>query len=290
MVALPHFVHIGLPKTASTWLQDFFAQHTEICFVYKPKFFQWDDCFSKGRDFYLSLFKPKTGNKISLDSDEQYSVGFRYRSFNWDCCYREKHPKDFVEAAQRFVMPFDRELIAKRIQQTAPDAKIMIVLRNQTDWLSSLYKHHVGKGESRRFREFIKEFLPAGFYASLAEMYFKLFGKENVLILFYEDLLANPVIFLDKVSRFFGISQFDYSQIDKKAKVSLTNRGAKIMQAINFAAKKFPKSAKPIFYLDKWIFSKLSDSELISKNDKEYLRNTYAEDNKKLAKFTDAKY
>ncbi|MDO8558741.1 MAG: sulfotransferase [bacterium] len=286
MANLPHFIHIGFPKTASTWLQDLFAAHQDICFAYKPKFFHWDDCFSKGKDFYLSLFKPKSGNKISLDSDEQYSAGFRYRSFGWDCCHEEKRSEGFGKAVQKFAMPMDNELIAKRIHQTVPDAKILIVIRNQADWLASVYKHFIrGREELRAFSKFIKEdaFVKVGFYSAIVDLYFKLFGRGNVLVLFYEELLSNPENFLDKISDFFGIDKFDHSRINTRAKVSLTNRGAKILRIINFAARKFPWVARPIFYLDRKFLSRLNDSKFISDKDREYLANLYAEDNKKLA-------
>ena len=287
MANLPHFIHIGFPKTASTWLQDLFAAHKDICFVYKPKFFHWDDCFSKGRDFYLSLFKPSSGNKICLDSVEQYSAGFRYRSFGWDCCYKEKRSEGFGKAVQKFVMPMDNELIARRIHQTAPDAKILIVIRNQEDWLASVYKHFIrGREELRAFSKFIKEdaFVKVGFYSAIVDLYFKLFGRGNVLVLFYEELSKDPKNFLDKISDFFGIDKFDYSQINTKAKVSLTNRGAKILRIVNFAARRFSWAAKPVFYLDRKFLSKLNDSKFISDKDREYLANLYAEDNEKLAK------
>lgn len=287
MTNLPHFIHIGFPKTASTWLQDLFAAHKDICFAYKPKFFHWDDCFSKGKDFYLSLFETKSGHKISLDSDEQYSAGFRYRSFGWDCHCKEKQSENFVRSIQKFAMPMDNELIARRIYQTMPGAKILMVIRNQADWLASVYKHFIrGREELRAFSKFIKEdaFVKVGFYSATVDLYFQLFGRGNVLVLFYEELSGNPKNFLDKISDFFGIDKFDYAQIDTKAKVSLTNRGAKIMRIVNFAARKFSWAAKPVFYLDRKFLSKLNDSEFVSAEDRDYLINLYAEDNKKLAK------
>ena len=133
------------------------------------------------------------------------------------------------------------------------------------------------------FRRFIKEknFESDGFYSSLIELYFKLFGRENVLVVFYEELLNDAKDFLAKISDFLGISAFDYSQINRKTKISLTNRGAKIIQKINRL--KCPLLAKPFFYLDRRLFRRLNDSELLSPKDKEYLINLYREDNKKLA-------
>lgn len=285
MPNLPHFIHIGFPKTASTWLQDLFAAHPEICFVYKPKFFHWDDCFSKGKDFYLSLFKPTDANKISLDSDEQYSVGIRHGAFNWDCCYKPQHSKKFADHARKFSLPPDQELIAKRIHQTLPDAKIIMVLRNQPDWLISRYKHFLIKGESRAFREFIKDqsVLKPAFYYSIVDFYFKLFGRGNVLVIFYEELIAEPEKFLNKISDFMGISKFDYEKANKKSRVGLTNRGAKIIQKINLAGSMAPVISKPIFYLDRKVFKKMQDVSLVPAKEKQALADFYAKDNQKLS-------
>ena len=281
----PHFVHIGFPKTASTWLQELFGARKEICFLYKPNFFHWDDCFSKGKDFYFSLFQPKEGNKIFLDSDEAYAIGRRFGSFGWDCLCQPN-----LKLSDKFILPSDRQLIANRIHEISPEAKILMVIRNQADWLSSVYKHHIRKGEHGSFGKFLdssdctypgKDFLSAGFYSQTAELYFRLFGKENVLVLFYEDLINNPTGFLDKVSDFLGINKFDYGHISRKAKLSLTNRGAKIIQKINCL--KCPLLSRPFFYLDRKLFRKLNDPELISRKEKEYIIHLYEEDNKKLA-------
>lgn len=284
MTNLPHFIHIGYPKTASTWLQDLFNTHKDICFVYKPKFFCFDDCFSKGKEFYQNLFHFNEGNKVFMDSDEAYAMGERFGSFGWDCCYKPKHSPAFGKLARKYLLPPDKELIARRIHETLPQAKIIMVLRNQTDWLVSLYKHWLIKWETRPFIKFVEELSPHGFYAPLVESYFRLFGRENVLVLFYEELVSNPVNFLDKISNFMGISKFDYSQIDNKARVSLTNRGAKILRKVNFIAGKIHWASKPVFYLDRSLFSKFNDSKLISPQDREYVANLYVEDNEKLAK------
>lgn len=264
MLNLPHFIHIGFPKTASTWLQDFFSSHPEICFVLKPKFFQRDDYFKKGKEFYLSLFQSERGHKITGEGDETYSVG-GHSSFDG---------------------------IAQRIHQTLPEAKIIIVIRNQVDWLSSLYKHKVRKGRPWSFKKFLnsssgKEYISAGFYSTTLELYFKLFGRENVLVLFYEELENNPSEFLNKISNFLGISKFDYSRADKRIKVSLTNRGAKIKQKINYINRigfchKYLK--RFIMYIDRKLLMRLKDVELISREEKLAIRNLYAEDNKKLIK------
>lgn len=286
MTTLPHFVHIGLPKTASTWLQELFAGHPEICFVYKPKFFHWDDCFLRGKDFYLSLFKPNSASKIILDSDEQYSVGIRHGSFGWDCCYKPQHFKEFAKRAREFFLPPDRELIAKRIYQTSPSAKIIMVLRNQPDWLISRYKHYLIKGEPRSFPEFVKDksVLASAFYSPIVDLYLKLFGRGNVLVIFYEQLIGNPEKFLNKISDFMGISGFDYGKIGGKSRVGLTNRGAKIIQKINWAAGKNSSFiSKPVFYLDRKLFRRLRDINLISPEEKQALADLYAEDNQKLS-------
>lgn len=288
MVNLPHFIHIGFPKTASTWLQDLFASHKEICFVYKPKFFHWDDCFQKGKEFYLSMFNKNSSHKILLDSDEQYSAGIRFGPFGWDCCYKPQHSLNFAERARKFSLPLDRDLVAKRIHQILPNAKIMMVLRNQADWLASRYKHYLIKGESRSFGDFIKDkdVLDPAFYAPLVELYFGLFGRNNILVLFYEELVKNPPNFLNKISDFFGISKFDSGIISKKSRIGLTNRGAKIIQKINFAAQKISTikpAVRPISYFDRILFRKLKDASLISQKDRQFLSDLYADDNKKLA-------
>ena len=100
-----------------------------------------------------------------------------------------------------------------------PEASIIITLRNQVDWLLSLYKHlTAGLGVSvAKFLNFSDgKFHPKhradfpnvdalGFdFAEKCDRYVETFGRENVHILFYEDMVADPENFVRRVGDIFG--------------------------------------------------------------------------------------
>jgi hypothetical protein len=99
-----------------------------------------------------------------------------------------------------------------------PEASIIITLRNQVDWLLSLYKHlTAGLGVSvAKFLNFSEgKFHPKreedfpnvdalGFdFAEKCDRYVQTFGRENVNILFYEDMVTNLENFVRQAGDIF---------------------------------------------------------------------------------------
>jgi hypothetical protein len=100
-----------------------------------------------------------------------------------------------------------------------PDASIIITLRNQVDWLLSLYKHLThGLGVSvvkflnfsdgkfyPKHREDFPNVDALGFdFAEKCDRYIEAFGRKNVHILFYEDMATDPESFVRQVGDIFG--------------------------------------------------------------------------------------
>ena len=100
-----------------------------------------------------------------------------------------------------------------------PNASIIITLRNQVDWLLSLYKHlTAGLGVSAakflnfsdgKFHPKNEENFPnvdaMGFdFAEKCDRYVETFGRKNVHILFYEDMVTDPENFVRRVGDIFG--------------------------------------------------------------------------------------
>jgi hypothetical protein len=100
-----------------------------------------------------------------------------------------------------------------------PNASIIITLRNQVDWLLSLYKHLTPGLEvsvakflnfsNGKFHPKNEENFPnvdaLGFdFAEKCDRYVRMFGRENVHILFHEDLVTDPENFVRRVGGIFG--------------------------------------------------------------------------------------
>jgi hypothetical protein len=105
--------------------------------------------------------------------------------------------------------------VAERLQQTFPDAKILITTREQKSALRSLYGQYVRQGGEWRITTFLGSGdEPPGFapicrldhleYDLLAGHYAKLFGDNQILVLPYELLASNPIEFQQHVHNFAG--------------------------------------------------------------------------------------
>jgi len=127
------FIHVGLPKTASTLLQEIvFSALKPMTYISRPytqenhafnKLQYADDSFYAAeelRDEINNIIALEPGNKV-LISDELLSGAPFYNFIN-------------------------RGLIAKRLAEILPDAEVILFLRGQKDIIRSLYNQYVKIG------------------------------------------------------------------------------------------------------------------------------------------------
>lgn len=110
---------------------------------------------------------------------------------------------------------YDSKTIAERLAATFPDARVLVVLREQVSMLVSLYKQYVKRGGAASFERYVgappargplpafrHDFLE---YHHLVGYYQDLFGAANVLALTYELLRKNPAAFLGRLGDFLEV-------------------------------------------------------------------------------------
>jgi hypothetical protein len=121
---------------------------------------------------------------------------------------------------------FDSTLVAKRLHGYFPDAKILIVIREQKSWLLSSYLQYLTVGGNQRLKKYLNTQydgrLP-GFSSHFIEFhrlinhYQDLFGKDKVLVLPYEMLKSGQSEFIKKLSVFLQRDlNFDSLNFDRK--------------------------------------------------------------------------
>ncbi|GEM_PF-1928543 len=122
----------------------------------------------------------------------------------------------------------DPHLIARNLHRTFPEARILAVVRNQVDFLTSLYCYRVAiRGhETRTFDAFLDEDLPRGLekqlrFHELLSLYRELFGDEKVLVLPMEQLIRDETEFLEQICSFLDIAEIPEMESGK------TNRGSR---------------------------------------------------------------
>ena len=194
-------LHIGYHKTGTTWLQTriFPRTKTGFCQVARsktlvPAFVQVNpfsfEPEAVRKDFEPGIREARARNLVPVLSSERLSGN--------------PHSGGY-----------DSKNIADRLAAVFPDARVLVVIREQTSMLVSIYKQYVKAGGAAPFRRYITV-PPAGprmplfrfdflEYHRLVGYYQDLFGVTNVLVLPYELLQTQPQTFLERIGEFGGV-------------------------------------------------------------------------------------
>lgn len=110
---------------------------------------------------------------------------------------------------------YDSGLVADRLAATFPEARVLVVIREQKGMISSVYKQYVRAGGAATFRQYVNaprgrarmpvfrfEFFE---YHRLISYYQSLFSPDNVLVLPHELLQAQPEAFLGRIGAFLDV-------------------------------------------------------------------------------------
>ncbi|MEQ8753389.1 MAG: sulfotransferase [Coleofasciculus sp. G1-WW12-02] len=222
------FVHIGVAKAASTTFQKhLFDKHPEIhnLGIYPTGNLGKD---SNEINYNCAYLKDKAlrlfySNLVMLD-------GLEYRFSNNIKLYEQavkpclKFDKINLFSYERFTSVLfshdDIKIKAERLKEIFPNAKIILVIRNQTQLIISQYRDHpfdprcVRIGKPVSIDKWIKIALDDQFtkyisslnYYGIVTLYAELFGRENIGVFLFEDLVHCPDYFAEKISEFLGIN------------------------------------------------------------------------------------
>jgi len=113
---------------------------------------------------------------------------------------------------------FDAKEIGIRLATTFPEAGVLAVVREQSAATVSMYSQYITDGGDLTMAQFFDRIEPhlhrvPGFsfdfyrYDLLIGHYRNLFGADNVLVLPYEALRADPLLFLSQICRFVGVPE-----------------------------------------------------------------------------------
>ena len=204
-------------------MRSYFMQHPSIAWTRHATMFQLDPFV---REDYLARFAAAEDCDCLVDMYESLSVGYRLGSATqWDSRFALA-PSESINS--NVMIPGQRD-IAERIHAALPNARILITLRNQVDWLRSNYLHYMLDlpPKRRRFRDFLqtregKLLLDAGAYDKLLTLYRDLFGPEKVHIVLLEDIAADEANVLRRLCEFLGVH---YEPFDSDARELNTGIG-----------------------------------------------------------------
>jgi hypothetical protein len=202
-------LYIGYPKAASVFVGKYLQNHPEVTTDYGhilPLVLP-----SSPEDVRVAAEKPNA-NSIHVSRDEAVAeslcivgdpekwIRYRYIPGAWDSV-KDDIVVDPVETATR-------------LRNAHPDSKVLMVIREQVDWLNSIYKYSLSQLPStkRSFSDYCYTpygavVLRAGHYDLTIRAYIDIFGADRVCVLRYEDLVYSREKFSDRLCAFIGISQ-----------------------------------------------------------------------------------
>ena len=177
---LPDFIVIGAMKCATSTVHEQLAMQTGI-FMSTPKepnFFSDDELYARGTDWYSSLFDAAGVTHLCGESSTHYT----------------KLPT------------YPRTI--ERMQQHLVNLKLIYVMRDPVDRLVSHYIHEWSEGRIALGIDAAcaehPELVDYSRYAMQLEPYLQTFGPQCILPVFFERLVAEPQIELERVCRFIG--------------------------------------------------------------------------------------
>jgi hypothetical protein len=110
---------------------------------------------------------------------------------------------------------FDSRVLADRLHQVFPDARVLVAIRRQPDMVLACYKEYVRTGGCESLRRFLRP--PNGThrtsphfdlryleYHHLVDYYRTLFTPERVQVMAYELILQSAERYVARISDFFG--------------------------------------------------------------------------------------
>lgn len=182
-MVFPSFIGIGAQRSGSTWLHLLLKQHPKIYMPEKRKEIHFfDQNYHKGLEWYESFFP-----------DKQSAINYQ--------AIGEITP-EYLNISE----------CAERIACLTSVQKLIVILRNPVNRVYSQYSHSVRLSNYQKsFEEYILEHpyaIKRGFYAEQLEHYLKLFDKNQICCLIFEESVNNVDLTKQKLAQFLDI-EFD---------------------------------------------------------------------------------
>jgi len=188
-IVLPTFLYIGAEKAGSTWIHKALREHPQVFVPVAKDLGFFDQQYRRGIEWYASFFAPAGGR-----AKARGEISHNY---------------------------FLSEETAQRIHKHLPEVKLISCLRNPVDRTISafMYYRKMEITSKTTFEEFAfrTDILKCSDYYNNLVSYFRLFPKNNISVLLFDDLKADPSKFAKTIYDFIGVdSEFVASVIDER--------------------------------------------------------------------------
>lgn len=174
----PDFLYIGTSKSGSSWLAQILREHPDVFIPITTDLEFFDHGYHKGIEWYRSYFSGRGRARAAGELSPDYFT--------------------VAEAAQR-------------IETHLPKAKLIACLREPVDRAISRYRyaraHEIDANVSFSDYAFRERIIAEGLYGENLARIFDRFPREQILVLFFEEIAQNPANLVRKVYRFIGVDE-----------------------------------------------------------------------------------
>ena len=230
----PDFICVGPEKTGTSWLYRNLKYHPKIYLppVKELRYFfekQWypDETFlgrlSSYGDWHTKQYRRYLRNRFVFYIKNPFLIYHNNDRFIWDWRFIFGRRNDnwylslFSKAVNRvageispqyFFLP---EKQIQNIKTLVPGAKIIIILRNPVDWcwsfarMSIIGEKNVDKINEQDLKNFFNTKINNCRFSNTIKLWRKHHSFDNIFIGFHDELIENPVLFLNKICNFLGV-------------------------------------------------------------------------------------
>jgi hypothetical protein len=190
MSRLPNFLYVGPDKAGSSWLHEMLIKHPDVYLTPDKDLYFFDRYYDRGTEWYAAKFRDARGEKVVGEICQDYLF----------------HPE-----------------AAARIKATLGPVKVMVSLRDPVEraWSSYLYmrKHGIGPDTFAEALRTRPELLEHGRYATGLDRFLEQVPRELVHVALFDDLAADPQLFLNGVTDFLGVEPLPLAVKDLAARL-----------------------------------------------------------------------
>lgn len=197
---IPDFIIIGAMKSGTTSLFRHLGRHPGVlmCGIKEPNFFIKKRNWTKGYDWYRSLYDGAQPGALLGEASTNYSKGTAF--------------------------PGVPELLRAEV----PEVKLIYLLRDPLERMRSHHAHAVYKDrEQRPLEQAITTrsgYLRTSLYGAELQRFRVHFPAEQIQVLLTEDLAQSPADVLARVEDFLGLDHYDFPRVERRYHVSSNRR------------------------------------------------------------------
>jgi Sulfotransferase family len=200
-------LHIGYPKAASTFIVRYLENHPGITVDQ----FKLSELLQR-TDGRIAVSDKPCPNKIHVSKDENVAESICVVG-EWNNWQRYLYVPGGWDNVKDDVI-IDPQQAASRLHKVHSEAKVLIVIREQADWMQSVYKFVMSQlpWNRRSFSDYCTTpsgivLLQAGHFDQTIRAYVDVFGAPRVHVLRFEEIARSPNRFAAELCNFLGVSQ-----------------------------------------------------------------------------------